>query len=349
MSGKFTREKIVLFGAGKYGILASKLFQYDKEILGFVDNNSQKWGSTVEGCPIFPPTWLQEKKNNNFRVVISTAAYAPIVVQLEEMGVSSYVYFEDVYAFQLQCKSRTILDRYIEEYAQGQYVGRDIKNQWMNHIPFHYSGNVYKKYIPQKGKVLDIGAGCGTALFHWLLLGYDAYGIDCCKWKLDFYYQKIEDFNFPQEWKEHFLFGYGENLPFEDNSVDVLTSWYVLEHVNDWEKCLDEMIRVVRPNGAIFLNAPDYRNSYEEHYGIDIGMPMVDHQDVLKTALIQQHKSLAIFEEINFITKIDVMRKLEEYGNQLEIHDLEQKAPMVFRENGALKYRRSINLVIRKS
>lgn len=348
MKSTFNKEKIVLFGAGRYGVLAAKMFRYDKEILCFIDNDSQKWGGTVEGYPIFPPSWLQENKDDSFRVVISTAAYAPIVVQLEKIGSASYVYFEDMYAFQYQCKSRILLDRHIEEFSKGQYVGRDIKNQWMNHIPFHYSGACYEKFIPPKGKVLDIGSGCGTSLFHWLLLGYDAYGIDCCQWKLDFCRQKIEDFNFPQDWNEHFLFGYGEDLPFDDNSMDVVTSWYVLEHVNDWEKCLGEMIRVVRPHGVIILNAPDYRNSYEEHYGVDIGMPMVDHQQELKRILIEKHKSLEVFEELNFITKTAVLQTLDQYRACVQIFDLERHMPMVFRANGALKYRRSINLIIQK-
>ena len=325
------------------------MFRYDKNIVCFVDNDAGKIGNmSPGGAQVRSPGDLRDIDYD--RIIISTCNYSAIVLQLEDMGIHNYVYFDDVYSWQLDCKCREIMDRYILEYDEGQYTGRFVKNAWMNHLTNHYSGKEYATFIPLKGSILDVGSGCGTSLFYWLLQDYDAHGVDCCQWKLDFCRQKIEDFHFPNEWSSHFHFGYGESLPFKDGWFDLVTSWYVLEHVQDVEACLREMVRVMKPGGTIFINAPDYRNSYEEHYGIDIGKPMVENKGVLRETIVAQHKSLEIFEDLNFITKPEIIGMIKKFApdDKLEIIDMEIDAPGVVREEGRLKYRRRIQLVVKK-
>ena len=45
--------------------------------------------------------------------------------------------------------------------------------------------------------------------------------------------------------------GYGENLPYLDNSFDFIVSYDVFEHVNDLEMVIDECSRVLRPGGSL--------------------------------------------------------------------------------------------------
>lgn len=65
-----------------------------------------------------------------------------------------------------------------------------------------------------------------------------------------------------------FKLAYGEALPFENETFDFVHCFTVLEHVRDVEKCIDEMIRVVRPTGRIIINTPNYAYPYEKHYKI---------------------------------------------------------------------------------
>lgn len=339
-------ERIVLFGAGDFGHQAARLLRFEKDVLYIVDNDLSISGGQIEGIEIFSPRHLLEDRSYE-RVVITTAHYAGIVRHLENMGITNYVYMMDLYGWQLDCESRRLMDRHVPERSVGQYVGRMVKNAWMNHLEFHYKRNLLQDNVTDGCKALDVGCGCGTSLFWLLLMGYDAYGLDCCDWKLDFCRQKIKDFNFPIKWQERFLYGYGEQLPFSDNEFSLILCWYVLEHVQDWKKCLAEMIRVLQPGGMILLNAPDYRNSYEEHYGIDIGMSIVDNQDVLKNAVIEAHESLDTFEELNFLTKNDVLSELQKYAN-LKIQDRDELFPDVQRKDGKLINHRRIDFVIRK-
>lgn len=45
------------------------------------------------------------------------------------------------------------------------------------------------------------------------------------------------------------------DLPFEDNAFDVILSQAVLEHVPDPQKAVDEMARVLKPGGTLFIEA----------------------------------------------------------------------------------------------
>jgi ubiquinone/menaquinone biosynthesis C-methylase UbiE len=44
-----------------------------------------------------------------------------------------------------------------------------------------------------------------------------------------------------------------ENLPYPDNSFDLVYSWGVIHHSPDTPKCLAEIVRVTRPGGTIKL------------------------------------------------------------------------------------------------
>ena len=53
----------------------------------------------------------------------------------------------------------------------------------------------------------------------------------------------------------------GENLPFPDRSFDVAVSLDVLEHVQAPERVLDEMLRVLKPGGAVLCYAISRNNA----------------------------------------------------------------------------------------
>lgn len=345
------KEKIIIFGAGYFGEIAAMTMGYEKEILFFVDNDEKKWEKTKLGFSIKPVSEAMLFGKEKVRVVIAMADYRAAVLQLEAMGVHNYVYFEDVYGDDFSCKSRDIMDREIPD-TEDQIYRKYVKNAWMNHVTQHYDGE-RKDYIPSNGKCLDVGCGCGKQLFHWLCRGYDAYEIDCCKWKMEFCLQKIKDFSFPETWKDHFIFGKGEELPFKDNEFDAVASWQVLEHVDDWKTCIQEMLRVTKPGGVLFINAPDYRNSYEEHYRVDFGKPLVSNRNEFKEFLQENDKEMETFYELNFITTQDVLNELKRYEKEkkqtLEIINYEERDPgsAVIRENGKLCFRHRIDLAVR--
>jgi SAM-dependent methyltransferase len=57
----------------------------------------------------------------------------------------------------------------------------------------------------------------------------------------------------------------GEGLPFAENTVTLILSHEVLEHVHDDRAAVSEMVRVLRPTGRIVLFAPNRGYPFETH------------------------------------------------------------------------------------
>lgn len=61
------------------------------------------------------------------------------------------------------------------------------------------------------------------------------------------------------------VLGVGEQLPFVDNSFDLILSNEVIEHVTDDRASVAEMARVARPGGRIVIFAPNRWYPVEQH------------------------------------------------------------------------------------
>ena len=111
--------------------------------------------------------------------------------------------------------------------------------------------------------LLDLGAGCGTFVRYALRLGFDAWGVEPQQWKRSVAEHVLRCDGAPQQ----VVRGVGEQLPFDDDRFDCVTTFQTLEHVQNLEKCCAEMVRVTRPGGGIYIRCPDYAlSTYEGHY-----------------------------------------------------------------------------------
>jgi ubiquinone/menaquinone biosynthesis C-methylase UbiE len=102
-----------------------------------------------------------------------------------------------------------------------------------------------KKFLPGVcGKLVDVGAG--QSPFKHLLnkqstryVALDIYSAD------DFGYQNPDVVQFD-----------GQNIPFDDDSVDSVLCTEVLEHVENAQGLVDEMYRIVKPGGPVVITVP---------------------------------------------------------------------------------------------
>ncbi|HMF57040.1 MAG TPA: class I SAM-dependent methyltransferase [Pyrinomonadaceae bacterium] len=96
--------------------------------------------------------------------------------------------------------------------------------------------------------ILDIGCGTGANLLLLSQFG-DAEGVDISEDAIAFC-RKRGLLNVRQ--------GAAEKLPYEDKTFDLITSFDVVEHLDDDVAGLSEMRRVLRPNGRILLFVPTF-------------------------------------------------------------------------------------------
>ncbi len=120
--------------------------------------------------------------------------------------------------------------------------------QYMMSNVFRKSLSIIKKYSKFKqNKLLDIGCGHGFFLQEIKKQGCDGYGIDLSEKAVD--YAKKNDLNVTNST----LF----DSKFKDAEFDIVTMFYVLEHIINPADYLKEVKRILKPNGLLLIRVPD--------------------------------------------------------------------------------------------
>ena len=96
--------------------------------------------------------------------------------------------------------------------------------------------------------VLEVGCGGGILTEEIAKMGFITTGIDPSKQSLNIAVKHAKESNL----KIKYVKGTGENLPFQNNSFDVVFCCDVLEHVRDLPKVISEISRVMK-NGGLFI------------------------------------------------------------------------------------------------
>lgn len=123
----------------------------------------------------------------------------------------------------------------------------------------------------------------------------------------------------------HVIQGKGEKIPFHDNSFDIVTCFNVLEHTPNWKKVVDEMFRVAKSGGVIFIMAPNYLFPYEGHYYIIY--PPLCPKLIFKIYLHMLGRKTGYLKNIFYITSWSLFSYLKKYKN-IKIYDLAEKKIM---------------------
>lgn len=131
---------------------------------------------------------------------------------------------------------------YNEQYKSDQYSNENVANKHPYYKTLIKYVNIYRPKCDElqnsgEFKCLEVGSGRGA--FQDIVDDYT--GIDISE-------------SLSQNYHKPFYCGSATQLPFEDNHFDLIWSYAVLEHVPDPEKALNEMLRVIKPNGHIILS-----------------------------------------------------------------------------------------------
>ncbi|NJF25269.1 class I SAM-dependent methyltransferase [Thermococcus sp. Bubb.Bath] len=114
------------------------------------------------------------------------------------------------------------------------------------------------KYMPKKGRVLDLA--CGVGGFSFLLedMGFDVVGIDSS----GFMIERAKEYAKEKRSKVEFILGDARELPFEENSFDyVLFIGDSIVHFDPpvLNSTFKEVARVLKPGGRMLLHFLDLR------------------------------------------------------------------------------------------
>src|SRR5579864_5006170 len=94
-------------------------------------------------------------------------------------------------------------------------------------------------------KVLEIGVGMGADYLEWLKAGAQARGVDLSTASIERARQRCEVAGF----KPDLRVADAEQLPFPENSFDIVYSYGVMHHSPNTQQCVREALRVLKPGG----------------------------------------------------------------------------------------------------
>lgn len=94
------------------------------------------------------------------------------------------------------------------------------------------------------GRMLDLGCAYGATMIPFKEHGWAIAGIDPEQASVDFGREKL---GLPV------VFGFAEELPYEDNSFDLVVSLGALEHVHDFDAAMMQLNRTIVPGGILFI------------------------------------------------------------------------------------------------
>lgn len=152
------------------------------------------------------------------------------------------------------------------------HVSREkITSDLLNPIKAINQAAILSRYCDLSGKkVLEIGSGFGVNHIVWTKkYGIDGYGVEPSEAGFESSYdisKRIISRN--QLDPSRIIDSYGENLPFADDTFDIVYSTNVLEHTAEPERVLREALRILKPNGVLQVIYPNFHSYFDGHYSV---------------------------------------------------------------------------------
>ena len=146
-------------------------------------------------------------------------------------------------------------------YESEDYISHTDNKRSLFEKLYHFIKNIALKnklnFInslqPNKGSILDIGAGTGDFLSVAKKDGWQTIGVE------------------PSTKAKSIAINKGVSFvdlttELANNSFDVISMWHVLEHVPDLDKQIKELKRLLKPNGTLLIAVPNFKSFDAKHY-----------------------------------------------------------------------------------
>jgi ubiquinone/menaquinone biosynthesis C-methylase UbiE len=114
--------------------------------------------------------------------------------------------------------------------------------------------------------VVDVGCNTGSQSLLWAERGHRVRGLDINEELIKVAVMRCQQAGRRAE----FTLGGATNLPWESDSADVCLLPELLEHVEDWERCLIEAHRVLRKAGTLFLSTTNALCPIQEEFALPL-------------------------------------------------------------------------------
>ena len=167
-----------------------------------------------------------------------------------------------------------------------------------------------KNYVENK-IVLDIACGTGYGSFFLSHHALKVVGIDINEEVINENKTKYIKRNLD------FLVGQIDNIPIEDNSIDVVVSFETIEHVHNAKKTLSEIKRVLKKNGLLIISTPN--KFFSDKYQIKNPFHIKEYDvDEFKNLILEYFQYQNVFFQIANFNSLIIPENLEVNNVNLE-------------------------------
>ena len=154
------------------------------------------------------------------------------------------------------------LDNLGKYYESEDYISHTDNQRSLFEKLYHFIKNIALKnklnlinsHQPNKGRILDIGAGTGDFLSVAKKDGWQTIGVEPSTKAKSIAINKGVSF-------------VESTTELENNSFDVISMWHVLEHVPDLNKQIKELKRLLKPTGTLIVAVPNFKSFDAKQYG----------------------------------------------------------------------------------
>lgn len=115
-------------------------------------------------------------------------------------------------------------------------------------------------------RVADIGCGAGTQCRLWAAQGHQVAGADINAALIALARRRAAADGLEID----FTVASATALPWPDQSMDLCIAPELLEHVADWQACLAEFVRVLKPGGALFVSTSNRLCPRQEEFRLPL-------------------------------------------------------------------------------
>ena len=161
------------------------------------------------------------------------------------------------------------------------------------------------RFAPARGRpldVADIGCAAGAHSMLWAQLGHRVHGVDVSADLVDLARRRALEAGYTVECSV----ASATKLPWSAGSMDVCLLLELLEHVADWERCLDECARVLRPGGVLLISTTNTLCPVQQEFSLPLyswyPAPVKRHYATLAATTRPEIAGYATYPAVNWFT-----------------------------------------------
>ena len=222
---------------------------------------------------------------------------------------------------------------YLEKLYRNVFPEEAVRAHLVNHVGLpvaEYGLGVVKPLLPPRARVLDVGAGFGSFVLLAREHGFDAAGVEVAPFEVEFARRRLARLRPQDDGEAVYRLGDATKIAQSDGSLDAITFWNVLEHVEDVGSLIAFAARALRPGGYAFIVCPNYAaRRFEAHYHVPWRPELRNDRAAAADYIRNLGRDPAFFATSIFCrTNAEVLRLLRKY--QFDLFDIEGLKPMSF-------------------